>query len=197
MDLPFQIIINDEPEGDEYAACRALTKNAKEENVQYVMDQVKQEPDENVREHYGTPMKLISDRNPELMRKLEGDKQMGDVLMDILKDRIDEKIQLAVEEAKAENQAEIEEWKAKYRALEAENQKLMKENKEKAFYMHNLVKSIPTGAVKRNDPEKGLGGSITHHFSPWAKWWVIDYHICTIIVGLSMFFIFSQVNLYL
>ena len=37
-----------------------------------MMDQVKQEADENVREHYGTLIKLISDKNPEKMRKLEG-----------------------------------------------------------------------------------------------------------------------------
>ena len=59
VDLSFQIIVTDEPEGDEYAAFRALTKNAKEKDVEYVMDQVKQEADENVREHYGTLIKLI------------------------------------------------------------------------------------------------------------------------------------------
>ncbi|MBQ9008376.1 MAG: hypothetical protein IJ088_03480 [Clostridia bacterium] len=104
---------------------------------------------------------------------------MGDVLMEILKDRIDEKIRIAVEEAKAENQAKIEawkaknkeweakikeweaknkEWEAKCRALEAENKKLMKENKETTAYIHNLVKGISMGAEKRNDPEKNSEG---------------------------------------
>ena len=54
------------------------------------------EPDEVVREYYRTAIKLMVDKNPQFDRMIRRDKEMEDRLMEILKDRVDERVNEAV-----------------------------------------------------------------------------------------------------
>ncbi|MBQ8094061.1 MAG: hypothetical protein IJ242_10870 [Clostridia bacterium] len=95
-DLPFQIIITGELKGEEYAAYRALTDKADKADVGRIIKCIDQEKDEAVREHYGVLIRLVLEKNPEYIEMVKENGTMEDVLMEILKDRIDEKVNTAV-----------------------------------------------------------------------------------------------------
>jgi hypothetical protein len=95
--LPFQIIITGELKGDEYAAYRALTDKADEADVERIIEDVGQEKDDAVREHYRVLLRLVMAKNPQFIEAMKrGDimtyEAMDDALMEILKDRVDEKV---------------------------------------------------------------------------------------------------------
>ena len=98
-DLPLQIIITGELQGDEYAACRALTDKANEADVERVVEWGDEEDDDVLRDYYRTVIRLVITKNPHLEEMIRKDKEMEDKLMDILKDRIDERVSEAVNEA--------------------------------------------------------------------------------------------------
>ena len=95
-DLPFQIIITGELKGDEYAAYRALTDKADEADVERIIEGVGQEKDDAVREHYRVLLRLVIEKNPRFIEAIRRDQTMEDVLMEIVKDRVDEKVNTAV-----------------------------------------------------------------------------------------------------
>jgi hypothetical protein len=90
--LPFQIIITGELKGDEYAAYRALTDKADEADVERIIEGVGQEKDDVVREHYRVLLRLVIEKNPRFIEAIRRDQMMEDVLMEIVKDRVDEKV---------------------------------------------------------------------------------------------------------
>ena len=96
-DLPFQIIITGELEGEGYAAYRALTDKADEADVERIIEGVGQEKDDAVREHYRVLLRLVMVKNPQFIEALRrGDimsyEAMDDALMEIVKDRVDERV---------------------------------------------------------------------------------------------------------
>ena len=96
-DLPFQIVITDELEGDEYAAYRALTDHANAKDVEILLNAGKMEQNADSKERYRNIIRFVGEKNPEIMEKvIGGEEEMSDVLMDILKPRIDKKINDAI-----------------------------------------------------------------------------------------------------
>ena len=104
--LPFQIIITDELQGAEYAAFRALTDRAKVEDVERVIGAAGSAPDMVVKGHYMELFRLVLGKNPQFiaMVRKEFSMEVDEVLMEALKDRIDEKVQAAVAAEKEESQ---------------------------------------------------------------------------------------------
>ena len=101
-DLPFQIIITGELKGDEYAAYRALTDKADEADVERIIAGVGQEKDDVVRKHYRVLLRLVMAKNPQFIEAMKrGDimtyEAMDDALMEIVKDRVDERVNTAVD----------------------------------------------------------------------------------------------------
>ena len=95
--LPFQIIITGELEGEEYAAYRALTDKADEADVERIMEGAGRDMDDAIREHYKVLLRLVIEKNPQFIETIRRDNAMEDVLMEIVKDRVDEKVSTAVD----------------------------------------------------------------------------------------------------
>ena len=98
-DLPFQIVITSELEGDEYAAYRALTNKADEEDIERVIKEGGKAKDDTVREHYRVLLKLLLEKNPEALETIRRENDMEDVLMEIVKDKVEERVNNAVSDA--------------------------------------------------------------------------------------------------
>lgn len=90
--LPFQIIITGELKGEEYAAYRALTDRADETDVERVVKNAAGEVDEVILDHYGVLLDLIVGKNPRFFNLVKGEMAMKDVLMEMVKDRVDERV---------------------------------------------------------------------------------------------------------
>ena len=105
VDLPFQIIITGELEGDEYAAYRALTDRAAEVDVERIIQEIGKEKDDSLKEYYGVLIKLIIEKNPQFIEVVRRDSAMEDVLMEIVKDRVDEKVNEKVNEKERETKS--------------------------------------------------------------------------------------------
>ena len=99
-DLPFQIIITSELRGGEYAAYRALTDKAEKDDVEHVVKDAESEIDGVVLDHYGVLLNLIVEKNPQFFELVKGEIIMKDVLMEMAKDRVDEKIQEVTQETR-------------------------------------------------------------------------------------------------
>ena len=95
--LPFQIVITGELKGEEYAAYRALTDKADAADVMQIIEDVGQEMDDAVREHYRVVLRLVAVRNPQFIEAIKrGDimsyEEMDNILMEIVKDKVDERV---------------------------------------------------------------------------------------------------------
>ena len=101
--LPFQIVITSELEGNEYAACRALTDRANEIDVQHVIEDIEKETDDVVREYYRIFLNLVAEKNPEVFEEIRRENNMKyGALMEVMKDEVNEKVNAAVDEEKQE-----------------------------------------------------------------------------------------------
>ncbi|MBO4395534.1 MAG: hypothetical protein J5819_04225, partial [Eubacterium sp.] len=100
--LPFQIVVTNELEGDQYAAYRAMTENAKKNDVERVIEDSGAELDEVIREHYHTLLKLVVEKNPKYIDVVKGVEDMEDILLEMVKDRVDEKVNEKVNEKEQE-----------------------------------------------------------------------------------------------
>lgn len=88
-DIPFQIVITDELEGDEYAAYRVLTDHACEEDVRIVANSGRTNPI--VGELCQRIIEFVDSKNPDLIDTIKGgEKSMGRTLMEIMRPEIDE-----------------------------------------------------------------------------------------------------------
>ena len=103
--LPFQIIITGELEGEEYAAYRAMTDKADEADVERIIEGVEMEKDDVVREHYRVLLRLVLEKNPQWIERIRRDDAMEDILMEIVKDRVNERVRTA--EAAKEQQITV------------------------------------------------------------------------------------------
>ena len=95
VDLPFQIVITSELRGEEYAAYRALTDRADALDVERIIEESGQETDDTLKEHYRVLIRLVIEKNPQFIEVIRRDSAMEDILMEIVKDRVDEKISTA------------------------------------------------------------------------------------------------------
>lgn len=75
-DLPFQIVITSELEGDEYAAYRALTDKANEIDIERVVRDLEEESNDVLRNYYGSVLNLVSEKKPEIMSRMRRDNHM-------------------------------------------------------------------------------------------------------------------------
>ena len=91
-DLPFQIVITSELRGEEYAAYRALTNKADEEDIERVIEAGGKAKDDTVREHYRVLLKLLVEKNPGVIETIRRESDMADVLMEIVKDKVEEQV---------------------------------------------------------------------------------------------------------
>ena len=97
-DLPFQIIITGELEGEEYAAYRALTDRAEKADVERIVWNVKQEQDAVMLDHYGVLLNLVVEKNPQFFELVKGENTMKEMLLEMVKDEVDAQVKERVEE---------------------------------------------------------------------------------------------------
>ena len=95
IDVPFQIVITGELEGEEYAAYRALARHASEEDVNRIISGKEDEPPEEevIADYYRVLLRLLSQKNRELFEKIGKESKMEDVLMDIMKDAVNKRVE--------------------------------------------------------------------------------------------------------
>ena len=95
-ELPFQIVITSELEGEENAACRALTDKADEIDIKRVIDEVTNEPNDVVREYYRIFLNLLAEKNPKAFEEIRKDDYMKyPALMKVLEKEVNEKVNTA------------------------------------------------------------------------------------------------------
>ena len=98
IDLPFQIVITGELEGEEYAAYRALTDRAKAADVESIILDIGKEKEDVIREHYRVLLRLVVEKNPQYIDIGRGEFTMRDVLMEMVKDTFEERLRERVNE---------------------------------------------------------------------------------------------------
>ena len=90
-DIPFQIVITGELKGEEYASFRALREKADETDVEHIVKKAENEVDESILSNYGILLNLIVAKNPRFFSFVKGEMDMKEVLMEMVKDRVEEK----------------------------------------------------------------------------------------------------------
>ncbi|MBR1710530.1 MAG: hypothetical protein IJ719_17175 [Clostridia bacterium] len=78
--------------GDHHEANKA--------EVERIIEGVGHEKDDVLREHYRVLLQLVIEKNPQFIETVRRDNAMGDVLMEIVKDRVEEEVSSAVKEEK-------------------------------------------------------------------------------------------------
>ena len=85
--------ITSELEGSEYAAYRALTDSASEEDIKQVAEDTESEHDEKLREWSAIVLDLIATKNPTLFAEIiRSDDMKYPGLMEAFKDDVDERV---------------------------------------------------------------------------------------------------------
>ena len=99
-DLPFQVVIIGELEGEAYAAYRVLKKHAEVSDVELLLDRLEKADegnDQNMMDRLHRILDLVEKKNPGTVAdKIEEMKTMKSVFMDVLKPEIDERVNTAV-----------------------------------------------------------------------------------------------------
>ena len=103
-ELPFQIVIGNELEGDEHAEFRLLTDHAKEEDAKIVAEKLEKSTDSREQEDGKRLFEFIEYRNPgitrtvlnELKKAEGGHEKLASILMNVLQPEIDERVNMAV-----------------------------------------------------------------------------------------------------
>ena len=83
-----------------------MTNKAHEADIEQVIEAGGNAENNRVREHYRVLLKLVIEKNPGVIETIRRDKGMEDVLMEIVKDRVDEKVSNAVSNAEAAKEQE-------------------------------------------------------------------------------------------
>ena len=92
-EMPFQTVVTGELQGEEHAACRALTGRADELGVERVIEEGVRETDDAVREYYKIFLNLIAEKNPEVFAEIRRANDMEyAALMEVVKEDVDEKV---------------------------------------------------------------------------------------------------------
>jgi hypothetical protein len=125
FDIPFQIVITGELEGNEYAACRVLAAKAEEADMRQVISLARDETGEEAKNCYKIILTLMLEKHRELFSMITRRANMAsDALLDFFKDDIDKIVdeRMAQERKEASVRLEQERQKANVR-LEQERQK--------------------------------------------------------------------------
>ena len=93
--LPFQIVITSELEGEEYVAYHNLTDKVTQTDIEHLIRIAGEEKDDAVREHYRVLLNLVAEKNPQYIDIWKGEVTVKDVLMEIVQDRVDERVSIA------------------------------------------------------------------------------------------------------
>ena len=105
-DLPFQVVIIGELEGEAYAAYRVLKKHAEVSDVELLLDKLEKADkgnDQNMMDRLHRILDLVEKKNPgTVANKIEEMKKMKSVFMDVLKPEIDVVVKDAVTTARAD-----------------------------------------------------------------------------------------------
>ena len=90
FDIPFQIVITSELEGNEYAACRVLAAKAEEADMRQVISLARDETGEEAKNCYKIILTLMLEKHRELFSMITRRANMApDALRDFFKDDID------------------------------------------------------------------------------------------------------------
>ena len=95
---------------------------ANKAEVERIIEGVGHEKDDVLREHYRVLLQLVIEKNPQFIETVRRDNAMGDVLMEIVKDRVEEEVSSAKKTQKQQDIVEslsIIMTKLKYTAEQA------------------------------------------------------------------------------
>ena len=93
IDMPFQIVMTNEIEGDEYAAYRVLKSQVDEKDVDYLLQEMKKTTDQQTRDHLRGLLGIVEEKHTGMvLRKIEEDEKMRDALWEYFKPQRDEEV---------------------------------------------------------------------------------------------------------
>ena len=99
-DIPFQVIMIGELAGDDYATYRILKKHADIKDVDLLLESIKNEKSQALRDRLHRLLDLAESKNPGTVAdKIREDKDLKSIFMQVLKPEIDEEINGAVNTA--------------------------------------------------------------------------------------------------
>ncbi|MBR4515299.1 MAG: hypothetical protein IKO61_10490 [Lachnospiraceae bacterium] len=97
--IPSQIIVTSRLKGEEHAALKILSRNAKEEDVRSFLEQSKSFKTQGDIENANAVLQVSVTANSRLYSMIRGDDVMCQALMDLMKDEIEEREEKATEAA--------------------------------------------------------------------------------------------------
>ena len=71
---------------------RALTDKAEKADIENLIRDAGKAKDDTIREHYRVLLNLVAEKNPQYIDILKGEVAVRDVLMEIVQDRVDERV---------------------------------------------------------------------------------------------------------
>ena len=107
-DLPFQIVITSELQGDKYASYRALTDRVSEQDFQHVIKAAENEETDVLKEHYRTFINLITFKNPVCMDYVKDGGNMRYVFDEFVEKEVAAKVEKRVADKEKEVVAKVE-----------------------------------------------------------------------------------------
>jgi ligand-binding sensor protein len=144
FDIPFQIVITGELEGNEYAACRVLAAKAEEADMRQVISLARDETGEVAKNCYRIILNLMLEKHRELFSMITRRANMAsDALLDFFKDDIDKIVdeRMAQERKEANVRLEQERQEASVR-LEQERQLLEQEKQKADEQVFDIIKNL-------------------------------------------------------
>jgi hypothetical protein len=144
FDIPFQIVITSELEGNEYAACRVLAAKAEEADMRQVISLARDETGEVAKNCYRIILNLMLEKHRELFSMITRRANMAsDALLDFFKDDIDKIVdeRMAQERKEANVRLEQERQEASVR-LEQERQLLEQEKQKADEQVFDIIKNL-------------------------------------------------------
>ena len=106
LDMPYQIVMTSEIEGEEYAAYRVLKSKVDEKDVDYLLEELKKTTVQSMRDHLRGLLSIVEEKHTGMvLNKIEEDEKMRDVFWEYFKPQRDEEINSAVTTARADERA--------------------------------------------------------------------------------------------
>ena len=105
-DLPFQIVITSELEGEEYIEYHNLTDKVTRADIEHLIRHAGEAKEDAVKEHYRVLLNLVAEKNPQYIDILRGEITMRDVLMEIVQEDVDKRVNEQVNITKAATERE-------------------------------------------------------------------------------------------
>ena len=155
-DLPLQIVITDELQGDEYTAYRAFSDRAKQDDIMHLIAIGNNTEDDILHRRYQTVVKLIGTKNPEAFEEIGGDRTMKDFVREFFKDEFreqEEQFQLREKEYQQQIQQQKEQYQQQIQQqammTTAENIKTIMRNTKSTLKQAMDTLSIPAKDRKK------------------------------------------------